>query len=580
MYYQYFGLTENPFSISPDPRYLYLSVQHKEALAHLLYGTEQWGGFIQLTGEVGTGKTMLTRVLLERLPAEVDLALLFNPRQTPVEFVRSICDELHIVYPADSKHSLKDLVDGLNRFLLENYSKGRRTVVMIDEAQNLDVDVLEQIRLLTNLETTKTKLLMMILVGQPELRLLLARKELRQLAQRITARYHLMPLPLNQTQEYIRHRLKIAGCADDLFTRQAVEVIQKFSLGVPRLINVICDRALLGAFSLEKKKVDGDIAQKAAREVAGEMALEVTEQTRRYWLPVIAAMAGGVLLSALAFYFLHSPATAPIALKTESKADAPDAAGVSQSTAAPSLPAAAQTLAGGALAGTQAVAVNPVAPAAPTFEELLSNENLASDTATAFKMLFKLWNEDYAKLSGSSGCEKAVESNLSCMFTKGNWNNLRELNRPAIIELVDSVGYRHHLVVSGLQDGRLKILLPDGERSFPTSEVDPFWYGDMLLIWSRPPFDDDVIKPGTDGAAAEWLAQTLDRLEGLPEVPHNNQVVDDKLLQRVKKFQREHRLLADGVVGPQTLIRLQTSLGEENEPTLSGDANAQQNGSL
>ncbi|NNF52593.1 MAG: AAA family ATPase, partial [Gammaproteobacteria bacterium] len=251
MYAQYFGLNEKPFSIAPDPRYLYQSERHAEALAHLLYGVQEAGGFIQLTGEVGTGKTTLTRVLLNRLPLDVDVAMILNPRLSVREFLLNICEELQLDWPDESR-SLKDLIDTLNKHLLKSHAEGRRVVLIIDEAQNLDADLLEQLRLLTNLETNERKLLQIILIGQPELRQTLARSDLRQLAQRITGRYHLDPLTREQTQSYIRHRLQVAGASRDIFTPGAVREVHRLSEGVPRLINVICDRALLGAYGQEK----------------------------------------------------------------------------------------------------------------------------------------------------------------------------------------------------------------------------------------------------------------------------------------------------------------------------------------
>src|SRR5581483_2423773 len=253
-YLAYFGLTEPPFSITPDPRYLYLSEQHREALAHLLYGAREGGSFVQLTGEVGTGKTTLCRWLLEQAPAAVDVALVLNPRVTATELLATVCEELGLACPAGA--SAKTLVDTLSRALLDAHARGRRTLLIVDEAQALDVAVLEQIRLLTNLETTTEKLLQVVLFGQPELVRLLERHDLRQLAQRVTARYHLAALAPAETDAYIRHRLALAGQGRRLFTRAAVRRIHRWSRGIPRPINVICDRALLGAYAHDRPRVD------------------------------------------------------------------------------------------------------------------------------------------------------------------------------------------------------------------------------------------------------------------------------------------------------------------------------------
>src|SRR5271166_6462811 len=269
MYLSFFGLSEKPFAITPDPRFLYLSERHAEALAHLLYGINEAGGFIQLTGEVGTGKTTVVRTLLSRLPQHADVAVILNPRITPAEFLLTICEELGVAIAASDRDSVKQMVDALNRRLLEAHAAGRRVIVIVDEAQNLSADVLEQVRLLTNLETPAQKLLQIILIGQPELRDLLERTDLRQLAQRITGRYHLSPLDAVDTRAYVRHRLRVAGVAAEIFTAGALSEVHRLSAGIPRVINVCCDRALLGAYTQEQRKITAGLMRRAAGEVYG-----------------------------------------------------------------------------------------------------------------------------------------------------------------------------------------------------------------------------------------------------------------------------------------------------------------------
>ncbi len=291
MYPKYFGLREPSFSITPDPQYLFLSEQHREALAHLLYGAGEGGGFVLLTGEVGTGKTTVCRAFLEQLPAEVDVALILNPAVSSIELLRAVCDEFRIQVPENERTS-KQLVDRINAFLLTAHANGRRPVLMIDEAQNLRPKVLEQIRLLTNLETPKQKLLQIFLVGQPELRNLLSRQGLRQLDQRITARFHLKPLDARETGDYIRHRLAVAGVERPLFTPPAVRRIHALSGGVPRLVNILCDRALLGACVSRAIQVTPKIVDKSAWEVRGEV--NVTQKRR---IPTLTLALAGLVLA-------------------------------------------------------------------------------------------------------------------------------------------------------------------------------------------------------------------------------------------------------------------------------------------
>jgi general secretion pathway protein A len=295
VYRSFFGLKEKPFSIAPDQRFIYLTDKHREALAHMLYGVVENGGFVLLTGEVGTGKTLASRRLVSRLPDNVEIALCINPRLSDLELLATICDELGIAHPWP-RTTLKELVDLINRYLLLAYGRGHRVLLIIDEAQNLEPSVLEQIRLLTNLETDTNKLLQIILIGQPELLQVLDRHELRQLNQRITARYRLMPLSRKETRGYIRHRLAIGGYRKKLFERGAVNEIYRASGGVPRLINSMCERCLLGAFVMEKRRVNRRIALGAIAEVIGD------GRTRRRlgrrmvpWMAVTAALALAIL---------------------------------------------------------------------------------------------------------------------------------------------------------------------------------------------------------------------------------------------------------------------------------------------
>ena len=287
MYHSYFGIEEQAFSIAVNPRYMYMSAQHREALAHLLYGVNS-GGFVMLTGEVGTGKTTTIRCLLEQLPANADVAMVMNPAASARDLMCSICDEFGVSYDVDET-SIKILTDKLYDFLLRNHSNGRNSIVLIDEAQLLRISTLEQIRLLTNLESNTQKMLQIILVGQPELNELLAKPALRQLSQRITARYHLRPLTVEETGAYIRHRLSVAGMPPgrDPFPANVVKKVHAISGGIPRLINILCDRMLLGAFTQESTEVDKTICQQATEEVLGDPRERAFKRTPALSHPLI-----------------------------------------------------------------------------------------------------------------------------------------------------------------------------------------------------------------------------------------------------------------------------------------------------
>lgn len=300
MYREYFGLKETPFSISPDPHYFYISEGHREALAHLMYGIRIDGGFVLLTGEVGTGKTMICRCLLEQVPENCEIAFILNPKVSSLEFLAAICDEFGVPYP-EGTGSIKELVDRLSDFLLGVHEKRRRAILIIEEAQNLTVEVLEQVRLLTNLETSKRKLLQIIMLGQPELREMLAKPELRQLSQRITARYHLGPLSKKEIPSYVGHRLSVAGWArGELFPRPVTKTLCRLTGGVPRLLNIVCDRALLGTYIEGKDRIDKQTLVRAAREVSGKK-IDAGKQTRKVCFWALTAfllnvsIAGGVL---------------------------------------------------------------------------------------------------------------------------------------------------------------------------------------------------------------------------------------------------------------------------------------------
>lgn len=554
MYIRHFGLKEPPFSIAPDPRYLYLSRRHQEALAHLIYGVTEGGGFVQLTGDVGTGKTMLIRALLERLPDNVDVALILYPILSVQEFIGAICDELRIKHP-EQNDTLKPLIDALNVFLLENHSKGRRTVLIIDEAQNLSRDVLEQLRLLTNLETNTEKLMQILLVGQPELDNMLAQADLRQLAQRITARYSLMSLYPHETSDYIVHRCRVASAKNQLFSPAAMRCVHRYSGGVPRVVNMICDRALLGAYARSLSRVSAGVVRRAT----GQIGIVVPRGA--LLRPGFAAAAA--VVAALLIGWQIMPMLKPGAVVSAQQGGAPADKPVAQAQVqAETAKPASESIQTGETSGTQATVERalqqPQQEQTRTLSQLLTDPNIATDTDTALAGLFAHWGLEYAKLPGLTGCARAVTTGLQCIFQSGTWNNLRHLNRPAVIELVDEKGQKHHVLVSGLKGDQVSSEIGGQQYSFPVSEFDRYWYGQYLLLWKPPLVDGRVLRRGMRGPWVIWLRDTLARYEGKPLSTPTSDVFDEQLEAQVKAFQRSHRLADDGIVGRLTMLQLNT----------------------
>ncbi len=593
MYTNYFRLKEPPFSLTPDPRYLYMSERHREGLAHLLYGVQQPGGFIQLTGEIGCGKTTLCRCLVSQLPPETDIALILNPRLTVVELLAAFCDELRIQYPSGTD-SIKVLVDALNRYLLEAHARNRRTVLIIDEAQNLHRDVLEQIRLLTNLETEQEKLLQIILIGQPELSTLLDHPSLRQLAQRITARYHLLPLSLQDTLAYIQHRLFIAGLSQPVFTTSALHETYRLTKGVPRLINILCDRALLGAYAYDKQRVGKSIVRKAAKEISAAKHSPV----HRRWVYASVIASALVLLLALAYAFgplgnnrtgwnffgIRKQETVSTPQHGISATDSPGAGIGTSGVAEAVVPLRAP---GGRLAGQDSgipdrnataagipsgkPAVEPV----PThsLEGLLRSPLLQSTLTSSFNSLYAAWGIPIQIRPSEMGCTASRAYGFQCLFLPGNWLKIRRLDIPAILGFELPNGDKRHGTLVGLQGNTATLTIDGQDYVFPVQEVDRWWDGSLILIW-KPPFDTLILPMGMQGEEIIWVRRTLDACEGKPVQASPSDLFDESLRQRILVFQKTQRLVEDGRIGPETLVRLAIMDDPSGVPTLSGHGDA------
>ena len=525
MYQSYFGLTEAPFSIAPDPRYLYMSQRHQEALAHLLYGVNGGGGFVLLTGEVGAGKTTVCRCLLEQVPESCDVAYIFNPKLTVAELLSTICLEFGMSYPPGNA-SIKVFVDCINDYLLEANARGMHTVLIIDEAQNLSADVLEEMRLLTNLETSQRKLLQIILLGQPELASMLERPELRQLAQRVVARYHLGPLSKPEVAAYVGHRLDMSGAKRPLFPPGLMGRVYALSGGIPRVINVLCDRALLGAYVQGKERIDRATLAQAAREVF-QRPTAGPGKMRRALLVALILVTGGALAWAL---YLHGPRESP--------------------TAARQATHAAQNAEAGPAAGL------------PDTLEWPRDEAGARSAGIAYAALFRAWGADY---QGGDACQQAEGLGLRCRAGRGGLDELRQFNRPAVLQMRNAQGQTYFAALTGLDDRSATFAVGAKSATVALGALAAQWSGHYTVLWRTLPGAPTTVRPGERGPAVEWLSRQLAQVQG--RTPETDPVFDDAMARRLRQFQLAQGLVPDGALGPQTLMRL-TSVADRTAPAL------------
>jgi general secretion pathway protein A len=542
MYAAYFGLGQEPFSIAPDPRYLFMSERHREALAHLLYGLGAGGGFVLLSGEIGTGKTTVCRLFLEQIPASCNVAYIFNPKLTVTELLQSICDEFHIAVPQPQQRmpTVKDYLDPLNQFLLQAHAQGRNNVLIIDEAQNLSAEVLEQLRLLTNLETGERKLLQIILIGQPELRSMLARPELEQLAQRVIARFHLDALTPAETAQYIQHRLEVAGLTRPLpFDRSAMRRVHQLARGVPRRVNLLCDRALLGAFASGLPLVDRATVNKAAVEVFGPAPVPAI-RWRRSASMLGLGLAAGAALFAMTTRLLEDNSSPQVAVQPVVSRPRPAPAASAADAAGPT--------------GTRSPPVASASAAVPPA--------LLRDPDQAWRELAGAWKVEVGE---GEPCKALLKERLHCFSSKNlSLALIRELERPGILTLDAATGTPSYAVLTGLTRDSATLRAAGTEQKVTLAALAARWQGGFSTLWQAPP--GYAGRLAADGETVDWMAARLAAANGLP-APSKPRALDASLKSQLRAFQLTQGLAADGQPGPLTFMQLNRVAGVD-EPRL------------
>lgn len=625
MYTDFFGLAQTPFSIAPDPRYVYMSERHREALAHLLYGLTGGGGFVLLTGEIGTGKTTVCRLFLEQIPEHCNVAYIFNPRLSVKELLQSICDEFGVTVAAsnDEETGIKAYIDALNVYLLATHAGHQHNILIIDEAQNLSVDVLEQLRLLTNLETNERKLLQIILIGQPELRAMLAKGELEQLAQRVIARFHLDALSLRETGQYIAHRMAVAGFRNALpFSAAALRRIHRHARGIPRRINLLCDRALLGAYAKGKRKVTARTVDIAASEVFAP-PLKSSGRFKIVRRTTAAAVAIALVTGALFLYTGQAPAlaelpqivratvadalskrgsdaetegrpitavpsgssgpSAPGALAVPASETGPEVTPEPPAQAAPTSPAATE-IPGEPLPVTTLATADSAAAAPPTQKADLVEEpapakpEMGADTepakpgiearnlAAAYRSLASRWG---LTIQSRNPCEAMLQHRVTCFAGNGGLVEIRLLDRPVILHLLDEQGESYYALLTGLFQQAAVLQMGETTQRVSLAALAKGWRGRFYTLWRMPEGYRRELKLGERGAPVDWLAGQFAQIDK-NEAPAENQVFDRNLRERVRAFQLAEGLRPTGVAGPQTFMRL-AAVTRSGEPTLDTD---------
>jgi general secretion pathway protein A len=558
MYNQFFGLREKPFTLSPDPKYLFLSDSHREALAHLLYGIEQGEGFIAVTGEVGTGKTTLCRTLLERLDASTEVAFVFNPPLSGMELLQAVHHELGLL---GGEATRQELTAELNQFLLEKKAQGKRVLLIVDEAQNLERDALEQVRLLGNLETNTAKLLQVILLGQPELDTKLESPDLRQLRQRITVRWRLAPLSANETREYVAHRLRVAGGAKELFTELATREIHRRARGIPRVINLLCDRALLAAFAAEAQSIGLGLVSQVEREVAGPPRGGSGFSSWRDRFAVRPDLLVAALVGATAFALIVglvlSSGIASGWFRGKSGAGQPDAA---SGTGSARGDVSARAPAPPAASALPEVSAAPPAAAHIDLAAALARISPAASGAASCDGLLAAWGDaptGAEVLSLGQLQDRLRERGFSVLALVGSdLDALRRIDRPALLTLLALDGAPRPVLIERLEGDAawLRGLGSQGAVRVPLGELSAQWDRTAYVAWRNSAALPELLARGDRGEPVIWLQQTLAQLGYFSGAASGE--FDSETARAVRAFQRASALTPDGAVGPYTQLLL------------------------
>ena len=549
MYKDHFCLNEMPFSIAPDPRFLFMSEAHREAMAHLLYGVKSEGGIVLLTGEVGTGKTTICRSLLEQLPANIDVAFILNPRMSVEELLQTICEEFHIKITQEPP-GIKKFVDAINARLLSAHAQGRSAILIIDEAQNLDSSVLEQLRLLTNLETSTRKLLQIFLIGQPELNNLLSRPEMRQVSQRVIARYHLTRLSQLEVYAYVTHRLRISGASPLIFPESLMKEVYRASNGIPRLINLICDRALLGAYSRGIQQVTLSVLRQAIKEVFAANPRKF--QTRA----VVAALT--VLVVLVVILLITQFPDVKTRLQQSALANTP------QEGAPVLTPALVANLAQPDSSNTR----NDHSTLPITSLEWPGNVPRADSELLAFNSLFKLYGVDIDAHATENPCQQAEARGMHCYAGRGGLTDLVQLDQPVLTRLSSADGKEYSATLTALDHESATLMVGGVARRVSLLELANYWFGQYILVWSSPPGFGERLSYNDRGPAVIWLRSVLESVDGIRD--NGSDVFDAPLAKRVHTFQLTEGIQPDGVVGPLTVIHLNVRSGKVSQHLVAG----------